>query len=90
MPAFPSTPISPRRRACRCVLLLQRLHEAAPGRAAGAHLDIATDDPDALATAHERRGARVHRRHDCWITMTDPSGLPYCLVRRAPDTDRLP
>ena len=71
------------------LLLLQRLHEAAPGRAAGAHLDIATDDPDALATAHERRGARVHRRHDRWITMTDPSGLPYCLVRRAPETLRL-
>ena len=71
------------------LLLLQRLHEAAPGRTAGAHLDIATDDPEALAAAHERRGARVLRRHDRWITMTDPSGLPYCLVRRAPETERL-
>ena len=39
------------------LLLLQRLHEAAPGRTAGAHPDIATDDPEALAAAHERRGA---------------------------------
>ena len=48
---------------------------------AGAHLDLATTDPEALAAAHGRRGARVHRRHDRWITMTDPSGLSYCLVR---------
>ena len=71
------------------LLLLQRLHEAAPGRSAGAHLDLATTDPEALAAAHGRRGARVHRRHDRWITMTDPSGLSYCLVRRAPETERL-
>jgi hypothetical protein len=28
----------------------------------------------------------VQARHEYWTTMLDPSGLPYCLTRRNPDT----
>ncbi len=67
-------------------LLFQRLHEAGDGPSARAHLDLACDDRDVAAEHHRQRGARMGVRHDYWTTMTDPSGLPYCLIRRSPDT----
>ena len=51
-----------------------------------AHLDLACEDRDAAVTRHVGLGARVDARHEYWTTMTDPSGLPYCLTRRKPDT----
>ena len=67
-------------------LLLQRLDDADRGHTAGAHLDLACEDMDAAVTRHVGLGARVDARHEYWTTMTDPSGLPYCLTRRKPDT----
>ena len=61
-------------------ILFQRLQQGT----AGAHLDIPCDDVEASTADHERLGATVHARHDWWTTMHDPSGLPYCLIRRAP------
>ncbi|MDY7104498.1 MAG: VOC family protein [Actinomycetota bacterium] len=65
-------------------LLLQRLESA--GDEIGCHLDIACDDREASAVDHESLGARIVDRYDRWILMEDPSGLPYCLTGRNPDT----
>jgi hypothetical protein len=70
-------------------LLFQRLHEAGAGRTASAHLDLACNDRDAAAARHRQLGARAGVRYEYWTTMTDPSGLPYCLTRRNPDTGLL-
>ncbi len=67
-------------------LLLQRLDDADRDHTAGAHLDLACENRDAAVTRHVGLGARVEARHEYWTTMTDPSGLPYCLTRRNPDT----
>ena len=67
-------------------LLLQRLDDADRDHTAGAHLDLAYANRDTAVTRHVGLGARVDARHEYWTTMTDPSGLPYCLTRRNPDT----
>lgn len=67
-------------------LLLQRLDDAAADQAAGAHLDLACDDPDTTAERHVALGATVIETHRFWTVMADPTGLPYCLTRRSPDT----
>lgn len=67
-------------------LLLQRLGEPTPEQRAGAHLDLACDDVEAVAGVHEALGAHVRRRYDYWITMSDPSGHIYCLTSRDPDS----
>ena len=46
-------------------------------------------DRDAAADWHRELGAVRRERHEYWTTMTDPSGLPYCLTRRNPDTGLL-
>jgi len=70
-------------------VLLQRLGASVGNDDARAHLDLACDDADAEAIVHEELGAQVRDRHELWVTMTDPSGLPYCLTRRDPDTGTL-
>jgi hypothetical protein len=70
-------------------LLLQRLGMDDARVDAEAHLDLACDDVDVAAAAHERLGGRVTRRHELWTTMADPAGLPYCLTSRNPDTGML-
>jgi hypothetical protein len=69
-------------------LLLQRLDDA-DGRTANAHLDLASDDRDAAAEWHQELGAVLVKRHEYWTTLTDPSGLPYCITRHNPDTGLL-
>lgn len=66
-------------------ILLQRLTEERP---AGAHLDLACSDYDALAAWHQSLGAREVQRGSHWIVMADPVGAPYCLTGRDPLTGR--
>lgn len=66
-------------------LLFQRVDDSVPGQQARAHLDLACDDVEAAAQAHEHLGAQVLARFPFWITMADPAGEPYCLTRRTPD-----
>jgi hypothetical protein len=70
-------------------LLLQRLGRDDARVEADAHLDVACDDVDAAIAAHEQLGARVTHRYPIWTAMADPSGLPYCLTSRNPDTGLL-
>jgi hypothetical protein len=70
-------------------LLLQRLDDADHPHTAGTHLDLACENRDVAVIRHVALGARVETRHEYWTTMTDPSGLPYCLTRRNPDTGLL-
>ncbi|MDQ6657219.1 MAG: hypothetical protein M3Z00_03110 [Actinomycetota bacterium] len=44
------------------------------------HLDIETDDIEAEVVRLSKLGATEFRRHDDWITMTDPAGLQFCLI----------
>jgi predicted enzyme related to lactoylglutathione lyase len=65
-------------------LLLQRLEPDSPATEAGAHLDLACDDVDAMVGTHRGLGAAVMAEHEHWTVMADPAGLPYCLIRRPP------
>ncbi len=67
-------------------LLFQR-RDAAPSRdVARAHLDLACDDVATAVADHTALGARVVAVHEHWTVMADPSGLPYCLTVREPDS----
>jgi hypothetical protein len=69
-------------------LLLQRRDDSdGPTRA---HLDLACEDVDALVERHVQLGATTIGRFDHWTSMTDPSGLPYCITARDPRTGTLP
>jgi predicted enzyme related to lactoylglutathione lyase len=68
------------------ILLQRRNDDEGP---AHAHLDIASDDVDALVADHEALGASVTERFDYWTVMTDPSGHPYCVTSRDPRTGLL-
>jgi predicted enzyme related to lactoylglutathione lyase len=64
-------------------LLLQRLGgitEVGPCRA---HLDLACDDVAAERLRHESLGAVVVAEPS-WTTLSDPTGLLYCITRRDP------
>ena len=64
-------------------LVFQLLGDGHRGRRARAHLDLACgDDVDALIDIHERLGATPGHRGRVWHTMSDPSGLSYCLTER--------
>ena len=65
-------------------LLLQRLGPDSPATEAGAHLDLACDDVDAMVGTHRALGATVVAEHEHWTVLADPAGLPYCLIRRPP------
>lgn len=68
-------------------LLFQQLGEGHRGRRTRAHLDLACGDAvDALIGLHESFGATRGTRGRVWHTMSDPSGLSYCLTRRDPVT----
>ena len=58
------------------VLLVQRLGDGGPRM----HVDIHTDDVPAEIARLEALGARVLEPHDDWTVMTDPAGLPFCVV----------
>jgi len=61
-------------------LLVQRLGEGA----SRVHVDIHTDDVEAEVARLRSLGADVQELHDDWTVMTDPAGLPFCVVK-APD-----
>jgi hypothetical protein len=67
-------------------LLLQRLDRVEPSQPADGHLDLACDHRDAAAMLHRDLGAETGRRFEHWTVMADPSGQPYCLTVRHPDT----
>ncbi len=66
--------------------LLQRIDEGS----VGAHLDLATSDRDAETARHEALGARVTYVGRTWTVLTDPTGSPYCVTDRDPETGLLP
>lgn len=68
-------------------ILLQRLGSDGP---AGAHLDLACSDVDAVRAWHEGLGARTVVRGPYWTVMRDPAGGTYCLTVRDPETGGLP
>ena len=59
------------------VLLVQRLGDG-PARV---HLDIHTDDVAAEIARLTHLGAEVVEQFDDWTIMTDPAGLPFCVVK---------
>jgi predicted enzyme related to lactoylglutathione lyase len=65
-------------------LLLQRVPEAKADKNR-MHLDIETDDIEALATrlvalGGSRLDGTVHEEHGCcWIVMADPEGNEFCV-----------
>lgn len=65
-------------------LLFQRLGSDSPATEAGAHLDLACDDVDAMVRRHIESGATVVAEHQHWTVLADPAGFPYCLIRRPP------
>ncbi|MFP5487195.1 MAG: VOC family protein [Acidimicrobiia bacterium] len=69
------------------VLLVQRLGEGGPR----IHVDIHTDDVPAEVARLEALGATMVEAHDEWTVMTDPAGLPFCVVTAPEGTlDGLP
>lgn len=66
--------------------LLQRTHDE---QAAGAHLDLGTDDRPAEVERHVALGARVEAEHARWTVLRDPVGSPYCVTDRDPKTGML-
>lgn len=71
-------------------LLLQKLDEPPVTGRASCHLDLACSDPTAETALHETWGARVLARHANWTTLADPTGAPYCITRRDPESGALP
>ena len=67
-------------------LLFQRRDDAAPGEMAQAHFDLACDHVATAVAEHAALGASVVAVHQHWTVMADPSGLPYCLTVRDPDS----
>ena len=61
-------------------LLVQQLGDGG----ARVHVDIHTDDVPAEIARLEALGATVVDRFPDWTTMSDPAGLPFCVVK-APD-----
>ena len=61
-------------------LLVQELGEGAPR----IHIDIHTDDVDAEVARLRALGATEVARGDVWARMSDPAGLPFCVVKASP------
>lgn len=68
---------------CPLGLLLQRLGpgESGPVRA---HLDVGTDDVSAEVARVVALGATATDRAHPWTVLTDPAGLPFCVIPRPP------
>jgi hypothetical protein len=62
--------------------LLQRLDDAQP--TVTAHLDLACEDRDAVASRHRSWGAELVRRTPDWTVLRDPAGVTYCATVRPP------
>jgi hypothetical protein len=66
------------------------LHRLDAPRPAGAHLDLACSDTEAVRAWHESLDATEAARGPHWIVMRDPAGGTYCLTERNPATGSLP
>ena len=71
-------------------LLLQRRDSAGQHDRVRAHVDFACTDRQRLAEVHAAAGARVRSVFPHWTAMADPTGRPYCLTMRDPETGKLP
>ncbi len=68
-------------------LLFQRLGEDDTRTSVTAHLDLACgDNIDAIAAEHVALGATIRLSGRYWTTLTDPTGVEYCLTMRDPYT----
>jgi glyoxalase superfamily protein len=67
-------------------LLFQRRDTADPLDQVTGHADFACARRDLLAQRHAASGARVLTEFPDWIAMADPTGRPYCLTGRDPET----
>ncbi len=66
-------------------ILLQRLGDDDPGTAVRAHLDVACGPAvEQHIVHHQSLGATRGTDGIVWTTMTDPTGMPYCLTQRDP------
>jgi catechol 2,3-dioxygenase-like lactoylglutathione lyase family enzyme len=63
------------------VLLQRREDDEAPVRA---HLDLASDDPEAETARIRGLGASVRHEGAAWTTLLDPTGLELCVTHRRP------
>ena len=63
------------------LLLQRRDDDDGPARC---HLDIASEDRDALVAWMVAQGAREVVRRELWTVMTDPAGIEFCVTRRDP------
>ncbi|WP_049569441.1 VOC family protein [Nonomuraea sp. SBT364] len=45
------------------------------------HLDLTADDPEAEVARLVGLGARVVAEYDDWVTMADPEGNEFCVMR---------
>lgn len=70
-------------------VLFQRRDQAGPQDPVTAHVDMACDDVSGVAERQVAAGARIRGRFPHWTTMLDPSGQPYCLTGRDPETGKL-
>ena len=52
------------------------------------HIDLTVPDPDSEGDRLAQLGARRVARHDRWLTMTSPAGLPFCLCQEPPPDPR--
>lgn len=72
-------------------ILLHRVELSDEREFVSAHLDIACgDQAQDIAIQHAVLGAEIGTVHENWTTMTDPTGMAYCLTRRNPVTGLLP
>ena len=54
------------------------------------HADFACARRELLAARHTASGAQIVSVFPDWTAMADPTGRPYCLTGRDPETGRLP
>jgi hypothetical protein len=66
-------------------LLVQRLGRDDEGTRARAHLDLGSNDIEAEVRRLETLGAPVLSRHDGFVVLRDPVGLPFCVTANDPD-----
>jgi hypothetical protein len=69
-------------------LLLQRRDSTGPLDRVSGHADFACARRELLAARHAASGARTGSVFPDWTAMADPTGRPYCLTGRDPETGR--
>ncbi len=59
------------------VLLVQQVGDGAPR----VHIDVHADDIEAEVARLMSLGASERARFDEWVVLSDPAGLPFCVVQ---------